>query len=407
MDLVIKNGKAFIGGSLRRVDIEIKNGRISDIKKIISGKPFLDAKGMIILPGIIDSHVHFRDLKQKYKEDWFTGSSSAAAGGVTTVIDQPNTDPPTLDRKSFFMKLREAEKKSLIDFGINGGVVGPEKLPSLHKLVTAYGEIFMPELDIKTLSEALRMIKKLGAVACVHAEDSDCLRSHSREISHELRRPPVCEWRAIKVLSQISTGCRVHISHLSTSDGLKEAKLNNFSVEVTPHHLLLSRKDAERLGVYGRMNPPLRDAPHPKYLWRKMNLIDILASDHAPHTKKEKEEMALPGVPGVETLGPLLLECVRKRILSLRKFASLTSENPARIFRLGKKGRIEVGMDADLFLVDMKKRKKISSDMLHSKCGWTPFEGFYGIFPTITIVRGKIVWNGEIVGKGGWGRMVK
>jgi dihydroorotase len=415
-DFVLKNAKIFTGGKIVSGDAAIEGGVFSKIGKNIElrGLKKIDAGGLLVLPGAIDAHVHFRDMGQRQKEDWFTGSCAAAAGGVTTVIDQPNTIPPTNNVPSMLKKLGEAKKKSIVDFGINGGV-SENNLGHLGELwrseVTAFGEIFMYEMRMEALESSFEKIKKLNAIATVHAEDAGCISMHRGTKTYEASRPGECERVAVENAIKLGGTQRLHICHLSTAKSLAiAAKNRNVTVEVTPHHFFLCDKDAKKLGAFGKMNPPLRSEADRRALWVDIGNIDIIVSDHAPHTKEEKEQGvwdAPAGVPGVETMVPLMLMAVKKKMLTLEKFVSL-STGAAKIFRLAGKGGIKVGNDADFIVVDMKAERKIRAEVLHSKCGWTPFEGFSGIFPKMVFVRGEAVYeDGKITGKKGYGRFLK
>ncbi|MGP8336934.1 MAG: dihydroorotase [Methanosarcinaceae archaeon] len=444
-DTLIKNTKVFFNNYLQPAEITIKDGKIEKIAKDIhvsSIDRVIDAGGALTLPAGIDVHVHFRDPGLTHKEDWYSGSCSAAAGGITTVIDQPNTIPPTIDKRAFKEKHKAARRKSIIDFGINGGVTeNLIELPRLWELgVTAFGEIFMAKstgklnIDDETLDKALAIIKKLDALACIHAEDekirlerAELLKNDISPESHSKERPNICEafavQRAVELVTSHNT--RTHFCHISTREALgilrqeqfiarEHGKQSNITCEVAPHHLFLTNKDWARLGSYGKMNPPLRNRMSIKALVNSVNdgLIDVVASDHAPHLEFEKDvdiKSAPSGVPGVETLMPLMLAAVKKNLLPLSRMIDVTSKNPARIFGFDSllKGRFEEGFDADLIIVNPREMRLIDGDLLHSKAGWTPYEGIDGIFPQITISRGEVVWDGEIIGKQGRGKFLK
>lgn len=434
-DIHIKNTRIYYNNSLQPAEIIIENGKITKIGKdfrVSSSDMVIDAGGALTLPAGIDVHVHFREPGMTLKENWYTGSCSAAAGGIATVIDQPNTIPPTTDRRSFEQKLELARKKSIVDFGINGGVTGNlEKLKELWRLgVTAFGEIFMAEstgglnIDEEDFEEALAEIKRLGSLATIHAEDEkmrlELEQMLKGEVScdyHSKVRPNACEASAVQSALELISILEVkaHFCHLSTLEAVgmvrkekylarRENKEPLFTCEVTPHHLFLSTKDWERLRSFGKMNPPLRGSHSIKALVNGLNdgTIDMVASDHAPHLESEKDvdiRAAPSGVPGVETLMPLMLAAVRKNILPLAQMIMVTSWNPARAFgldRLGK-GRLEVGFDADLVIVDPRNLRPIQADMLHSKAGWSPFEGMDAVFPEYTLSRGEVIWMEESI----------
>ena len=434
-DILIKNTRIYHNNSLQPAEIIIERGKVTKIGKdlrVSSSDMIIDANGALTLPAGIDVHVHFREPGMAAKENWYTGSCAAAAGGITTVIDQPNTIPPTTDRRSFEQKLKLARKKSIIDFGINGGVTSNiEKLEELWKLgVTAFGEIFMAEstgglnIDEETFEEALVEIKRLGAMATIHAEDEkmrleleELLKGYISSDYHSKVRPNACEAAAVqKALELISKmKVRAHFCHVSTLEAIgmirkekylakRENKTPLFTCEVTPHHLFLSTRDWERLRSFGKMNPPLRGSHSIKALVNGINdgTIDMVASDHAPHLESEKDtdlRFAPSGVPGVETLMPLMLAAVRKNILPLAQMIMLTSWNPAKAFGLDRqaKGRLEVGFDADLIIVDPRALQPLKAEMLHSKAGWTPFEGMDVVFPQYTLSRGEVIWTEESI----------
>lgn len=430
-DLVIKNARIFINDAVQPAEIAVDNGKITKVGKIVGTEEVnqvIDARGALVLPGAIDVHVHFRDPGMKKKEDWYTGSCAAAAGGVTTVIDHPNTIPPTIDPESFKKKQKEA-KKSIIDYGINAGVTGNLKyLKKLWELgATAFGEVFLAEsttslnVNYGILKEALEVTGNLGAVACVHAEDEETrnkfvhlLKGNLSPESYSKSRPTLCEKIAVENAIKLAGNAKLHFCHISASESLEairkaKAENKNITCEAAPHHLFLTTKDWKRLGTLGKMNPPLRDLYSQQSLWKGLNdgTIDVVASDHAPHLEHEKMTdiwTAPAGVPGVETMMPLMLMAVKRNLLTLSRLIEVTSQNPARIFGI-KKGVIAPGCDADLVIAG--EAKEIRKEKLHSKAGWTPYNGMIGIFPRITISRGDIILEeGEIVAKRGRGRFI-
>lgn len=438
-DLVIKNARIFINDALQPMEIAVDNGKISKLGKILGTEEVnqvIDAKGALVMPGAIDVHVHFRDPGMTKKEDWYTGSCAAAAGGVTMVIDHPNTIPPTIDVESFKLKQKEA-KKSIIDYGINAGVT--RNLSSLKELwelgAIAFGEIFLAEstaslnVNYATLKEALGITGELGAVACVHAEDEETrnklvrvLKGKTEPESYSKSRPALCEKVAVEKALKLAGKEKLHFCHISAHESLEvirkakaektphfNAGIKNITCEVAPHHLFLTTKDWKRLGTLAKMNPPLRDFQSQRSLWAGLNegVIDVVASDHAPHLESEKMTdiwSAPAGVPGVETMMPLMLMAVKRNLLTLKRLHEVACINPARIFTLNK-GMIAPGYDADLMIVD--DVKEIRKEKMHSKAKWTPYNGMEGIFPRMTISRGDIVLeDGEIVAKRGHGRFI-
>jgi dihydroorotase len=418
MDRVVKNGRVYFDGRLQNVDLWTRDGKIASLGGNYQAEETIDARGKIVLPGTIDVHVHFRDPGYTYKEDWETGSTSAVAGGVTTVVDQPNTDPPTVDSRSYRMKLAIAERRSVVDFCLNGGPGQVKKLAELG--ASAIGEIFTYDHDEDELQKILDETAKAGLLPTIHAEDREVIQDNTVPLRdmrepelYSLARPNRAESKAIeKVLTMTE---RAHICHLSTFEGLDlvraaKKKGKKVSCEVTPHHLLFTKRDWRRQGTFLKMNPPLRDFRDKDALWEGLRKgdVDVVASDHAPHLPEEKKDEiwdAPPGVPGVETMLPLMLVAVRSNLLSLDRTVDALSQRPAEIFGLASKGRIAGGMDADLAIIDPRAACDIRADRLHSGAEWTPYEGRRALFPAITMIRGEVVFaDGELFAKPGFGR---
>ena len=377
----------------------------------------LDATGKLLLPGMIDTHVHAREPGFPHKETWETLGRAAAAGGVTTVIDQPNTDPPTVDGERFDRKATLAERCP-VDYGINGGVT-PEWHPNslFDRPLFALGEVFLADstgemgIGSDPFEDAVREASERGIAVTVHAENASLFSEEARE------REDADAWSALRSAeaerAAVEQACAVgdrldaqlHIAHTSTPEGIDTASEQGMTCEVTPHHLFLSRADLEDLGTEGRMNPPLRSETRRKGVFERVvnGTVDIAATDHAPHTRAEKNAgiwAAPSGVPGVETALPLLLAAARGGELSYERVRDLTAANPAAIFDLPRKGRLEAGKDADLVCVDPGRGEEIRGGDLHSKAGWTPFENREGVFPEWTMVRGRVVYERTGTGKG-------
>jgi len=428
-ELVVENARVLFT-EMVTCSIGIDGGKIARIAKILKGEQVYDARDLLALPGIIDSHVHFRDMGQEEKEDWLSGSRAAIYGGVTTVVDMPNTDPPTFDEESFKIKLTVAQNRSMVDFAINGGVSDNiEQLPQLWRRgALAFGEIFMAKstggysVDVPTLRAALLEIKKMGATASIHAEDEaliarrmgELMGDHGADVYSRMR-PREAEVSAVRDAIRLGreTGAAVHMTHVSTAKTIELLRGEPVTCDVTPHHLLLNTRHWDKLKAYAKMNPPLRSSNDVEALWEAVRSgeVDVLASDHAPHTKDEKAadvKSAPAGVPGVETLVPLMLKEVADGRLPLQRFIDMTSANPARIFGIAGKGRIEEGYDADLVLVDAGVRRLIRGYELHGKAGWTPYEGFEAIFPAAVMQRGELLLDGkEFYGRRGAGRFIR
>ncbi len=401
------NVRLLRGDALVEGAVVIRRGRVERVLRVAPyGLRRLDGRGRLLLPGAVDLHVHFRDMGQARKEDWATGSAAAAAGGVTTVLDMPNTVPPATTVAAFRKKLAAARRRSRVDFALAAGFDGSNlrALPALRRAgAAAFGEIFMHRLDPPALERGLRAILRLGAPAILHAESRACVESDES-------RPEACEREAVEWLARKFKGKRLHIAHASLPGTLMAARAAGFTAEVTPHHLLLSESDWLRLDSFGWCHPPLRSEGTRRLLWKPLvrGRGDAFASDHAPHTRREKQGSdPPPGVPGVETMVPLVLSAVRQGLLMLPRAVDLLSRRPASILGLESKGGLEPGKDADFMLVDLNAERTIRGRDLHSKCGWTPFEGWRGVFPEEVYLRGeRVVGAGGVVGKPGSGRFL-
>jgi dihydroorotase len=415
---VIRNA-TLADGRVRDVRIG-DDGRIDAVGEELAGETLRDATGKRLLPGMIDAHVHFRQPGYGHKETWASGSRSAAAGGVTTVVDQPNTDPPTVTGEAFDEKVAFAAD-SLVDYGINGGVTPDWDPDSLFdRPLFALGEVFLADstgdmgIGPDRFEDAVRRATAAEVVVTVHAEDASYFDDDARERDdpdawsayRTARAEAVAVARAVEVGADL--GARLHIAHTSTPEAVDQADAAGATTEVTPHHLFLSRDDVDDLGTFGRMNPPLRSEERRLQVFDRVadGTVDIVATDHAPHTRAEKDASiwdAPSGVPGVETALPLLLAEAERGTLTYERVRDLTAANVADIFSVPRKGRIEAGNDADLVLVDPDASREIRATDLHTNCDWTPFEGMAGVFPELTMVRGTVVWENESAGESGDG----
>jgi len=399
--------------------IGIENGKIVSFKKIPpKSDETIDIKGNVVLPGLIDTHVHFRDPGFPKKETFKTGSMAAASGGFTTVLDMPNTNPPTNTKKSFLEKLEIAENKSVVDFGLHAGVDDLKEIKKIETLKPASFKIYMDLLDNPSLMEIFGEIKKLqGAhLISIHAEDRNIVKlctdkkKNENSLSPEIyadARPPLCETVAVENAIYMAKyfDMDIHICHVSTKKSLhliNEAKRGNYKItsEITPHHLFLDDSYLKKCGNFAKTNPPLRDNEH-KLNISDLKNINIIGTDHAPHTTEEKEKNvweAPPGIPNLETTLPLILTKVNENKMSFEDIKRILCQNPARIFNLSNKGKIAEGMDADFVVVDMKKEGIINPGEFKTKAKYSPFEGFkVKGMPIMTMVRGNVVAeNGEI-----------
>ena len=382
----------------RIADITVKGGLVTHRGSGTPAERSIDCTGSFVLPAAVDMHVHMRGGSQSAKEDWQTGSRSALAGGVTLVVDQPNTLPPIVTPDTLHARVREAKSHSLCHFAINSGVTSGTSLHEMWRAgAMAFGETFFAPSSYGNaisggeLENALAQIKSLEALATIHAEEVEPGFDTTLD-SHRKIRSPEGELRAVlAVLKRNTAEARLHFCHLSTRESVDAAA---GSVEVTPHHLFLSAEQFPEDDARGKVNPPLRSERERKALLSRWQRIDVIASDHAPHTRDEKHQSfgdAPAGIPGVETMMPVLVAEVMKKTMSLEDVIRKTSFAPAKILGINPPGFVP-GLRGD-FAVYPKKMVKISADTLHSRCGWTPFEGRPGVFPDIVIMGGSVVFE--------------
>lgn len=379
--MLLKNGKVYYKGNFANLDIEIDDNtgkilKIGQIDESATKGKILNLSKKLIIPGAIDAHVHFRDFEQAYKEDFLSGSKAAINGGITRVFEMPNSKP----RADCLRVISEKIKKNpdIVNMHFYGGVNENEnKAREIEKFIIGY-KFYMYE---HKNFENFDILKKLNKRIAFHAELSDADNSAMNEIN------------AIKFITKIYTQFKFipHISHISTANGLKIAKEKNFTVEVTPHHLLLNKSKDIRFNV----RPPLRDERERMKLIRNLNAIDIIASDHAPHTEKEKENGS-NGFSGIETMLPLMLNLVNKGVLTLNQLIEKVCINPAKIF--GMNNEIKVNEKANLTIIDLKKEWKIKGEDFYSKSKWTPFEG-WNVRGKVShvIVNGRLLMENEIL----------
>ena len=397
-DLVLTNVQLPDG---RRTDITIRNGRVAHAGAKETGGGQIDCTGLFVMPAAVDPHVHMRGGSQSAKEDWETGSRSALAGGVTVVVDQPNTIPPLTSPDAFSARVRDAQIHSACSFAINSGVVPGTPIEAMWAAgAMAFGEIFFAPssygeaLDKAELFRSLQRIRAAGGLATIHAEGIIAGKDTGLAAHDALRSPEREKEAVIEVQKGNSGGCRLHFCHLSTAGSIDAAQ---GSVEVTPHHLFLSREMTGDADCRFKVNPPVRSERERRDLWERWDRIDVIASDHAPHTAAEK---ALPfpdapsGVPGVETLVPLLLAKVLDKQIPLTDVIRKTSIAPAALIGIPPAG-FTPGDRAD-FALYPRSAGTVETEHLHSRCGWTPFEGLPAIFPRTVILGGEIAFcDGE------------
>ena len=425
MDLTIE-GKAYINGSFENCCLGIKDKKIVEIKKVLKADKHIKFPNKLILPAGIDMHVHFRDPGMMHKEDFSTGSLAAAFGGISCVFDMPNTNPQTVLLQHLEDKISSAKKKSFTDFGIYAGITNNNlsQIELLEKKASGF-KIYLGEttnsldFNFQNLPSVFSKLSQSNKPILFHAEDKACLKQlKSKEenlADHLKNRPAKCEEMAIKNILNYSnkTNSKIHICHLSSVEGLEliRNRTKNISIGATPHHLLLNIENSQKTDTYKKVNPPIRSNFDKESLFNALNqgIIDVLESDHAPHTKDEKDadfSESPSGIPGVETMYPMFLYFVKKDIFPIQRLISVMCEKPAEILDTPK-GKIAKGMDADFIVTDLKKETKINSDNLHSKCGWSPFESRHAIFPEYVFIRGeKVIEENEIQVSQGFGKFV-
>ena len=426
LDLIIKNGTCYIDGNLTKTDIGVTNNKISHISDLRNekSKDVYDAENLIVLPGCLDTQVHFREPGSTDTEDLHTGSKAAIAGGITGVFEMPNTNPPTSSKKEFQRKLDLAKNRMYCNYAFYFGATAnnSDDLSSLKSLEgccgiklfagSSTGNLLVAEED-----DIDKVFQNSSKVVAVHSEDEAILNKNKKLIekgnvhTHAVWRSVECAISSTRRIVKIAErhNKKAHILHITTKeeiDFLSQHK-GNITFEITPQHLTLFAPDCyDKLGNYAQMNPPLREKSHYDRLWYavKNNLNDTIGSDHAPHLKinKDKEYPNTPsGMPGVQTLLPVMLNHVNEGRLSLNQLINLLCENPVRIFGIQNKGFIKKDFDADFTIIDMEKITEIKNENIKSKCGWSPFDGekLKGI-PVATIVNGIIkMKDGNIIGE--------
>lgn len=442
VDTVIKNGKIVTPYQVVEAGIAVDNGKIVNIAKSPSlpkAEKTIDAEGNLLLPGVIDAHPHIFDPDYAYREDFATGTMAAAAGGVTTIIDMPLRKPvfSSLIRE----KIRVGEKNSLTDFSFHSGMMANEnitEIPAVVKLGVKSFKVFTCapfEVEDETLVKVMKTVAKYRGVLVVHAESEDVVYERTNKLKEQGRkdpmayvesRPDAAEHKAVNKVITLAKqfDIHIHIAHMTTRQGVElldraKASRQKVTAETCPHYLIFTKNDIKKLGPYLKMTPPLRSKNDVRFLWQglKLGTIDIVATDHAPGTREEKEVgwkdiwRAPGGIPGVETLLPLMIsEGVNRGLISLQDLCRMLCERPAKIFHLyPRKGVLQLGSDADIVIIDPEKKTVISADKLHYKVGWTPYEGMkLKGYPILTMVRGKVIAShGEIDERPGHGKFIE
>ncbi|RFC69128.1 MULTISPECIES: dihydroorotase [Mesorhizobium] len=425
-DLILKNAVVVNHDGIGQRDIGVSGGRIAHLGdlSLASAAETIDTSGLHILPGVVDSQVHFREPGLEHKEDLETGSRAAVLGGVTAVFEMPNTKPLTTSEETLADKVRRATGRMHCDFAfwVGGTRDNAKDVADLERLPGAAGiKVFMGsstgDLLVEDDDGVFSILKNVRRRAAFHSEDEFRLRERLGErvpgdpSSHPVWRDEIaalqCTQRLVAVARRARA--RIHVLHISTAEEIEflAAHKDVATCEATPHHLTLAADDYARLGTLIQMNPPVRAARHRDGVWHgiEQGIVDVLGSDHAPHTLEEKAKPypdSPSGMTGVQTLVPIMLDHVNAGRLSLERLVDLTSHGPNRIFGMARKGRIAVGYDADFTIVDLKRRETITNEQAGSRAGWTPYHGKQVTgWPVGTIVRGqRIMWESEIVAPG-------
>jgi dihydroorotase len=421
--LIIKNGSCYIDGKLTQTDIGLSNNKIKKIGKIeLNSSRVYDATDKVVLPGIIDTQTHFREPGSTDVEDLESGSRAAVLGGVTSLFEMPNTNPPTSNLIEFDKKLQLAKNRMHSNYAFYFGAT-PENIEQLSKLKDVEGccgvKLFAGSSTGKLLvdkeADIEKVISNSDRIVSIHSEDEEILKLRKKFIkkgdvhSHPEWRNTECAMsstrRVVKIAERYNK--KIHVLHVTTKEEVDFLAMHkkNVTFETTPQHLTLYAPDCyDKLGTYAQMNPPLRTKEHYDRLWVaiKNNIVDVLGSDHAPHSKenKDKEYPDTPsGMPGVQTIFPVMLGHINDGKLTLEQLIKLMCENPCRIFGIKNKGYIKEGYDADLTIADMNKEVVIKDEMIASKCGWTPFNNYkVKGFPVGTIVNGVLVMSeGKVI----------
>ncbi|HJJ30461.1 MAG TPA: dihydroorotase [Methanocorpusculum sp.] len=403
VELILSNVRLPDG---RITDISIDNGVITHIGSSGSADRVIDCKNRLCIPAATDMHVHMRDGPQAAKEGWKTGTQAAAAGGVATVVDQPNTIPPMETVENFTSRAALASKDSICHFGINGSVTENADIPGLIKAgVLAFGEMFAAPssygnaLSVEVIRDCLRVLAEHNMLVTVHAEEVMPGDVHSL-VEHDRSRSVFGEAEVIRLVQDLApSSAKLHICHVSGTEAFDSIK---GSFEVTPHHLFLSNEETDPTNTFWKMNPPLRSKKERLALIQNFKKIPVIASDHAPHTIIEKTQAfssAPSGVPGVETMLPLLMNAVKEGKISLADVIEKTVSNPCSILSIPAPS-LTPGSRADLAIY-ADDPMKITGESLHSRCGWTPYEGMQGLFPVTTVIGGIPAWHDREFTTGG------
>lgn len=430
-EFALINGKVVTPERIYDATVFVRDGNIEKVEEghVDAGDmPVVDVLGKFILPGLVDVHVHFRTPGHTEKEDWEHGSRAALAGGVTTVLDMPNTNPSTISQKFLDEKRKLVRDHAFVNYGFYAGAT-KDNVKEVARMKDIAGvKIYMGSSTGNLLVDDLRVVEKFMTdtdhLLVFHAENEDCIQKHAAEHEgeedpsvHSKIRDPECAYEAVKDVLHLAKKHkrRVHLTHVSTEKeiaAVRKFKEKYVTMDVTPHHLFLTEKDYAEYGNLIRVNPPVRDPADQVALWEALQdgTVDMIATDHAPHLLSEKERpysKAPSGVPGVQTMLPLLLNAVNEGRLTLEKVVELTAFNPARRFGLARKGVLEPGADADITIVDMDLKEKVCHHYLWTKPDWSPFHGWVlKGWPVMTFVGGDLMYEWRDIFHKGLGREV-
>jgi dihydroorotase len=421
--ILLAGGQVVTGGTVRDADILINDEHIEAVDTSLPvstlDADIIDINGLTVFPGLVDVHVHLREPGGEHKEDFYSGTCAALAGGITSVLAMPNTSPPIINSSAFHNALQRASKKAVCDYGlyVGGTLENSLEAAELHEAAalklyigSSTGSLLVDQLPAQLAHFEHYPRQKILAV---HAEDEAAVQYYAKL---GVRRPPICAALATSHVIALAEHLkrRIHICHVSTGyelEIIKAAKQRGLDItcEVAPHHLFLSTEDEFHLRALGQVNPPLRSPEDVSSLWAQLDHVDLIATDHAPHTLEEKASESPPsGMTGLETSLALMLTAASQGRISLPRISELMAQYPSEIFGFRSKGRIEQGYDADLALVDLNETWLVRNEDLHSRCGWTPFAGhtLHGRVKQ-TYLRGRRVFaDGMIEADLGYGRML-